>query len=264
MLPTQETVTLEADDQGRITTKSQIVDYCQHGEHLEQCNIIDYFVNTYEIDIDSKGDVALTSAAQNGKWQGRPCHLRVRYLSGHLKARTKQRIMRNPNHHTLPNFIGSRFPPHDEPDEYPLYCASMLMLLKPWRQLQKDLKPPKQSWESAFGDFLATATVQTKKILSGIQYYHECRDSTVRHTLSVEMAHALEGMATEDMVVEERDEGGKRRTITEEMLTDLVASQQTSREEWHGLLAIEAAKLAKIFDGSEGEPWREAQEPEGT
>ena len=119
------------------------------------------------------------------------------------------------------------------------------------------------SWESAFADFLASATAETKKILSGIQYYHECRASAAHHTLSVEMVQALEGTATEDKAVEQTPEGGKHQTLTEEMLTDLVASQQTSHEEWHGLLAIEAAKLAKIFDGSEDEAWREAPEPEG-
>jgi len=63
-------VTLEADNRGKLTTKSQIVNYCQRGEALEQSNIIDYFVNMYEIDIDSKGDAALMSGTQDRKWRG--------------------------------------------------------------------------------------------------------------------------------------------------------------------------------------------------
>ncbi|KIM60950.1 hypothetical protein SCLCIDRAFT_123270 [Scleroderma citrinum Foug A] len=199
----------------------------------------------------------MPSGIHNRKRRGRPCHIRVRYLPGHPKAHTKQRIVRAANHHTLPNFIGRYFAPRDDPDEYPMYCASMLMLLKPWRCLETDLKQPSQNWESAFADFLSTAPVETKKILSGIQYFHECRASAMRQTMSVEMVHTLEGMELlpEDGVNDEGHEGERQAMLTEETLTDLVASQQTTREEWHGLLAIEAAKIAKIFDGSESDLW---------
>ena len=92
-------------------TKSQIVDYSQCGEALADCNIIDYFVNTYEIDMDSKGEGDMPSGIHNRKRCGRPCHIRVRYLPGHPKACTKQCIVRAANHHTLPNFIGRYFAP---------------------------------------------------------------------------------------------------------------------------------------------------------
>lgn len=85
----------------------------------------------------------------------------------------------------------------------------MLMLLKPWRCLETDLKQPSQNWESAF---LSTAPVETKKILSGIQYFHECRASAMHQTMSVEMVHTLEGMELlpENGVNDEGHEGERQ------------------------------------------------------
>ena len=60
---------------------------------------------------------------------------------------------------SLAHFIGRPFPHRDDPEEYEFYCALMLMLLKPWRNLAEDLKPPSQTWQSAFEEFL-TATSQ--------------------------------------------------------------------------------------------------------
>jgi len=159
------------------------VDYTQRGKHFEHCNMIDYFVNSYEVDIDGRGqDTSSLSPLHNKRKRGQPFHLRVPYLAGHPKALTKQRIVRGANHNNLPNFIGRYFPARDDPDEYPLYCASMLMLLKPWRRLEKDLKQPTESWEGAFADFISTASTQTKQILSGIQYY--CYDHVQLRALS--------------------------------------------------------------------------------
>ena len=233
------------------------MDYTQRGEHFEHCNMIDYFVNSYEVDIDGRGQgTSSLSPLHNKRQRGRPFHLRVPYLAGHPKALTKQRIVRGTNHNNLPNFIGCYFPARDDADEYPLYCASMLMLLKPWRRLEKDLKQPTESWEGAFADFISRASTQTKQILSGIQYYHKCRASATWHSLSPEMAQALETVETapDTMVDEEEGSQSLHTTVTEELLAELEASQPTTREEWHGLMAIEAAKVAKIFDGSEGEP----------
>ncbi|KIL56470.1 hypothetical protein M378DRAFT_47378, partial [Amanita muscaria Koide BX008] len=74
----------------------------------------------------------------------------------------------------LPNIVGRYFPRRDDPLIYPFYCACMLMLLKPWRDLHTDLKPPSQSWIDCFHLFLEAAPERVKYILSGIQYFHEC------------------------------------------------------------------------------------------
>ena len=104
------------------------------------------------------------------------------------------------------------------------------MLLKPWRRLEKDLKQPTEGWEGAFADFISTASTQTKQILSGIQYYHECRASATRHSLSPDMAQALEAVETapDTMVDEEESSGSLHTTVTEELLAELVVSQPTT------------------------------------
>ncbi|KAG1866095.1 hypothetical protein F4604DRAFT_1585958 [Suillus subluteus] len=73
---------------------------------------------------------------------GRPRNARVQYLSTHPKYGVRQRIICSQGHNTLPNFIGRYFPRQDDPDIYDFYCASMLLLLKPWRDIATDLKSP--------------------------------------------------------------------------------------------------------------------------
>ncbi|TFK80707.1 hypothetical protein K466DRAFT_503419, partial [Polyporus arcularius HHB13444] len=81
---------------------------------------------------------------------GRRPNERVRYGETHPKYGTKQRIVRTKGHNTLPNFIGRYFPRRDDPDIHSFYCASMLALLKPWRDLAADLKAPSETWSEAF------------------------------------------------------------------------------------------------------------------
>ncbi|KAI9069329.1 hypothetical protein FKP32DRAFT_1556688, partial [Trametes sanguinea] len=69
---------------------------------------------------------------------------------------------------------GPWFPRNDDPDVRDFYCASMLMLLKPWRDLRQ-LKLPSQTWQEAFEDFRATLPSEMRYVLEGIQYYHDCR-----------------------------------------------------------------------------------------
>ncbi|KAJ7331384.1 hypothetical protein DFH08DRAFT_649678, partial [Mycena albidolilacea] len=79
----------------------------------------------------------------------------------------------------LPNFIGSPFPRRDDPEIHDFYCAAMLVLLKPWRDLQADLKDPGESWIQAFDTFAETANERVRDILAGIQYFHSCRSAAL-------------------------------------------------------------------------------------
>lgn len=71
---------------------------------------------------------------------GRPLSLRFPYLHPHPEANTKTRILQSRNHNNLPDFIGKYFPHRDDPTSYTIYCAAMLVLLKPWRNIANDLK----------------------------------------------------------------------------------------------------------------------------
>ncbi|KIO05454.1 hypothetical protein M404DRAFT_141396, partial [Pisolithus tinctorius Marx 270] len=95
----------------------------------------------------------------------------------HPRFEQKECVVRPEGHHTLPNFIGCYFPTQDDPDCHAFYCASMLMLLKPWWDLGTDLKESHETWEHALSTFLASAPTRIHHIISGVQYFHRCEKS---------------------------------------------------------------------------------------
>jgi len=129
----------------------------------------------------------------------------------------------------------------------------MLALLKPWRNVSKDLKHPDQTWERAFDDFLEGAAWKEKRVISGLQYFHECasaaatdsRDSAFTQQLSQE----AEAGNMEDVDISPVSGG-----LSEEGLAELKAAAVPYREELHGVLAIEVARRAKIF-GNDVSSW---------
>ena len=149
-------------------------------------------------------------------------------------------VIRGPGHNNLPNFIGQYFPPRDDPDQYPFYCASMLMLLRPWRNIEMDLKKATQSWEAAFEEFLETAPANTKDILSGIQYYHQCRSSAIQQ--AQETGGNDNGVLGPMDELEGTNENSKpfrgQPVLTEEELQALQASHENTMEDVHAFMAI--------------------------
>ena len=130
-------VTLEANERGKVFPKCQFTDYTLRGDMLAKSNVIEFFVNSYEVDRQPQDEPnALLKGC--GKRRGRPRHERVPYFPDHPMHMQRMRMLRIPTHNTLPNFIGRPFPRRDDPEEYEFYCASMLMLLKPWRNLAED------------------------------------------------------------------------------------------------------------------------------
>ena len=136
----------------------------------------------------------------------------------------------------------------------------MLLLLKPWHDIQSDLKEPTQTWQTAFKDFLSTAPPHISNIVSGIQYFHDCKSLALHHSLgdtSINIETADELLA-DDVDKDDVDGHVEQRPLTEEVLAEIIAAQKGGREEWHGQLAVEATKVAKIFKGAESEPWKRA------
>lgn len=183
---------------------------------------------------------------------GRPRHDRIRYLSHHPKATQKQRVLRSRGHRNLPNFIGRYFPRRDDPKIYSFYCACMLVLLKPWRDLRTDLKTPTQTWSEAFDAFLHRAPSRTQFILSGIQYFHECESAAKASRQQEDTLVEEDPHHHYDRTADVGDELGEDfREVdsgySEEGLADLIASQTPTEELHHALLAVEIAKRSKIF-----------------
>lgn len=127
-------MTIDVSREGRIHSKSQVVDYRYRGAIFEQMNVIDFFTCTYEEKL--RGDLAEETVSDSqsvNPRRGRPKHARGRYMEEHPFAKTKQRVLRSSTtHNILPNFIGQYFPRKTDSAETDFYSASMLLLLKPW------------------------------------------------------------------------------------------------------------------------------------
>ena len=134
-----------------IFAKWQATDYICWGEALASYNMLRCFVDTYDANIsqaekDQNNDNNLedSDVDDHGRKPRWFCHDHVCYLTHHPKVKQKQRVLCSQGHRSLPNVVGHYFPRHDDPKIYPFYCASMLLLLKPWRYIQKDLKSQMQ------------------------------------------------------------------------------------------------------------------------
>ncbi|KAF5389042.1 hypothetical protein D9757_004879 [Collybiopsis confluens] len=175
---TQEEVpneTLTVADNGTVFAKSQFTDYVLRGTNLNHICLLDFIVDTYdEAQKESKrADSGAESSGENQR--GRPRNLRSKYDSRHPNALTRERVIRSNDHRNLPNVTGGWFPKRDDDDTKDAFCASMLMLLKPWRNLAVDLKTVTETWESAYSAFISKADAKRKFIIAGTQFLHQAQ-----------------------------------------------------------------------------------------
>jgi len=136
-----------------------MTDYRLRGDNAQEQNIIAFFLDTFETSIDAKtsADAERANDNPNNKRFGRPRNERVQYAEEHPQYSCRHRVYQRSNHNTLPNFVGPPFPRNDDKDTRDLYCACMLMLLKPWRDMATDLKQLNVSWEVAFETYVNDA-----------------------------------------------------------------------------------------------------------
>ena len=229
-----------------MIAKSQVVDYQCRGTELDGYNLLDFFVETYEAEVTKADREAELLDEEVRRGPGRPRHPRVRYLNTHPKSASIHRIIRARGHRNLPNFLGRWLPRNDDEKTYDFYCACMLMLLKPWRDLQTDLKLSSESWAAAFEKFHASAVPRVRRTLSGIQYFHECESAA-----STDKSGPYPIQPTPDTQIQD-DESGidhipSRQEFSEEGLALLMAENTPLREQVHGHLAIEVARHVGIF-----------------
>lgn len=252
-----ECITLDIGHDGRLYSKCQVTDYMLRGHELEHLNVMSFFVDTYERPVNAKARAEFNSLETNDTdhytSRGRPRHTRVQYLSSHPNYLSKERVVRPKGHNNLPNFIGRYFPRRDDPDERRYYCACMLILLKPWRNLDMDLKRADETWEAAFNAFLASAPEKTRHILSGIQYFHDC-ESAARQSSNVTPSNDVDHENQEDELTLDEDVPGNSshaRELTEEGLQIILQNQGSPREELHAQIAVETARNLRIFSDDE-------------
>ncbi|KAF8125260.1 hypothetical protein EV363DRAFT_1123830, partial [Boletus edulis] len=148
---------------------------------LENYSFIRFVVDTYEAHIaapkrsdeieDEEGIIHTTSARVR---RGRPSHQRSCYIEPHPRRLTYSRVIRPKGHNTLPNIIGPFIPSPKDQDRRALYCASIMTLLVPWRNMQ-DINQNSVSWEEKYDEFFSQATQEEKDVIAGVEYYYECR-----------------------------------------------------------------------------------------
>ena len=225
---------------GQLHTQSQVQDYALRGDTLEDFTILSFFINTYEEDEGKGSDPCST--------RGRARNPRIPYQRSHWKFNKKTRVLRSDGHRNLPNIIGQWFPRRDTVENYPYYCASMLMLLKPWRNLRTDLKDENASWESAFQDFVANHDEEENVAftLSNIQFFHECDSAAQR---------ARNGASDQDTkVVEEEEEeregdfeDNEDDETTERVIRSIQETQTSWPERQYAQIAVDIATLCGVF-----------------
>ncbi|KIK75366.1 hypothetical protein PAXRUDRAFT_36987 [Paxillus rubicundulus Ve08.2h10] len=213
-------------EHGDSESKSQVIDYGERGDVMENMNVVDFFSNSYETTKPNAAASESTeiSADRQISLRGHPQHQRVPYC--------------------LLNFIGSYFPHNDDDDKKDLYGACMLMLFKPWRNFRTDLKDVSYTWTEAFQEFKDSMSMKQQNMLDNIQYFYECECSAQVHR-----QQNTRDASNDDRNTDEGDEDKERcRELSEEVPYEVVPLLPVvSSEEIHGMLAVKAGKQAKIF-----------------
>ena len=213
-------------------------------------------IDTYEEAVPASEKQNNGQSSTTTPSRGRPRNDQSHYKEGHSKCHTHHRVIRSKGHSTLPNIVGPFFLRPNDPICRNLYCASMLALLFPWRDLQ-DIKAGFNSFETSFISFSEAASQADRDMLASAQYYHDRKVAASTHRESddkaPDMSNSQDRLAA-DSVYSDSEDDKFQIELTEADLPAYEESQKNHREELHGLMAIAAARTKKIF-GSEHCNW---------
>lgn len=246
------------DDRGQIRSKHQIGDYVFRGELLNSYGVYQFFRDTWEA--EKKGETDPSIPTDTSRRSGRPRHRRFPYLSQHPAHHLRWRILRNRGHNNLPSFVGRYFPRSDDPAQHHFYCACMLLLFKPWRRIQHDLKHPSQTWQQAWDSFLQQAPNWVRGVVDNIQYYYESEpsqpeDAVETVQVSLPVAHFrqdhLQGI---DFDMEVDDTSSHQLTSAELMAAAIDQANAASDDTW-AESAVRIAQMAGLFPSPSSPSW---------
>jgi hypothetical protein len=112
------------------------------------------------------------------------------------------RVVRKMGHETIVNFIGPWIPWNNYNEDFPLYCATMLALLVPWRTIGA-IHHNSASLEDEFHNFMQNATLDQLTFIKNVQYFYESSDRVQQHKKD---GQPIEAVRAEDMVLDDSDE----------------------------------------------------------
>jgi hypothetical protein len=249
---------MDFNSQGTLYAKSQVTDYMLRDDQLNTYNVLEFFTNTYEKRISNAERESFSErTTTTSPRRGRHPNPRAFYLPEHPKSNGLVRIIRTANHNNLPNMIGPRFPHCDDENTHERYCALMLMLLKPWRDLETDLKGHHTTWKDAFDAFMLIAPKERRDVASGIHYLNETHSAIDKDHNTVDLNNLENELVTNENVEEHGKECDLPSTLTynEESLKAIIHAQTSWPEEMHGRLAVEIGKLSGIFENFGEDTW---------
>jgi hypothetical protein len=176
----EDVITFASDKDGYLYTTSQVDDYKFRGDVFEEMSFLDFTVNTYEILRNSTEDITMDDEEMGTHRRGRRRNLRTGYLEGHPKHNSHERISRSQNHTYMPNIVGPWFPRRDVIEDEEFYFASILTLLRPWRDIRQ-LRGEDKTWKEEGIGFLETATTNERDVIAGMQYYYDSKSAAQHH-----------------------------------------------------------------------------------
>ncbi len=265
-----ENVTLEVSSNGTIYAKSQVTDYVLRNNAFSDLSLFDFTRHTYEKQLKGADTVELEDdeLRDDRPRRGRKRNMRGRYHDEHPCAKTKIRVRRSAGHRNLVSIVGRWLPRSDDADVRELYCASVLMLLVPWRNVRRDLKAPSETWDEAFQRFEAQCSNAQKYVISGLQYFHECAVSAAEKKDDAETTEMCsEGRGRHrgmyaNMLEDDDDPMGQpydedeQVPLTLEGLEALKATQISLSEQAYALDALAAGQHAEFLASNIEDEWR--------
>ena len=125
--------------------------------------------------------------------------------------------------------------------------------------MPNSLKPPSQTWQSAFEEFLTATSQCNRDIVTGIQYFHNCCSAVIQLTeFDMNDADCNHAEMAKDGAGDQADGTQVSRTlfsVSEEGLALLQWLSKKSAEQLHGEKTVHAGKIAQIFHDSHCIPW---------
>lgn len=240
----QEVVTLSAAAEGGFYASGQVEDYVLRPREMEGFCVLDYLLDSYEAAVNRR---PARQSSGTARGRGRPPNDAFRYLDGHPKYEKMCRRLRTVGHNTLPSIQGRHFLRRNEDDA--LYCASMLMLLKPWRN-PNDLKTELATWKETFQLLISNGDKRIIDIIHNVEYYYQTSDAATRER-EAHRSDGFEAQGDAEYETESEDMDGPGMNTGDfdsDAEDEIVKGWEENNAEFvHGVNAIRAGNTAGVF-----------------
>ncbi len=253
------TISISAAD--NVIVESPVNDYRFRGVELEDFNVLDFFWDTYERSERQSANQGLEDAgpledvSHTNDTTSEDTRNKSHYLPMHPKYGKSVRVIRSPNHNAIPNFTGRFLPRNDDQDIHDLYCASILTLARPWRELL-DLKAGWRSWDEEFEQFIPSCPKRLRDIIGNLQHYYRCGDATIKESRIISSGDVPdEG----NEIIEDQEEMPLSQNLpyvdapnpeidVGELIRQAHMGRIPAAELLHGSMAIDIGRSVGLFD----------------